>query len=335
MGKIKELNPVEPVYQTNIEGAKLLARGKVRDVYDAGDKVVLVATDRLSAFDVVFDDPIPQKGAVLNQISAFWFEKTKDIVENHFLSSDVSTYPKPFSDYPDLLKSRSSLVKKTNPIRLECVVRGYLSGSGWSSYRDSGEVCGIKLRPGLKESERLDEPIFTPTTKAEVGHDEPVNESNAKEIVGSTEVFETLKDYSIKLYKFASDYAAKKGIIIADTKFEFGYLGSNGNKENNGEGNDESDCGCSTSEEAVAEGQGKIILIDEALTPDSSRFWPAELYAPGSNPPSYDKQFVRDYVSSIGWNKKPPAPRLPQNVIDRTTQKYLEAYEKLTGQKIE
>jgi len=305
MGKLKELNPVEPVYQTNIEGAKLLARGKVRDVYDAGDKVVLVATDRLSAFDVVFDDPIPQKGAVLNQIAAFWFEKTRNIVENHFISTDVSTYPKPFSDYPDLLKSRSSLVKKTAPIRLECVVRGYLSGSGWSSYRDSGEVCGIKLRPGLKESERLDEPIFTPTTKAEVGHDEPVTEKNAKEIVGSTETFEVLKSYSIKLYNFASDFAAKRGIIIADTKFEFGTINN------------------------------KIILIDEALTPDSSRFWPAELYAPGSNPPSYDKQFVRDYVSSIGWNKKPPAPRLPQNVIDRTTQKYLEAYEKLTGQKIE
>jgi len=315
MGKLKELNPVEPVYQTNIEGAKLLARGKVRDVYDAGDKVVLVATDRLSAFDVVFDDPIPQKGAVLNQIAAFWFEKTRNIVENHFISTDVSTYPKPFSDYPDLLKARSSLVKKTAPIRLECVVRGYLSGSGWSSYRDSGEVCGIKLRPGLKESERLDEPIFTPTTKADVGHDEPVNASNAKEIVGSTETFETLKEYSIKLYKFASDYAAKKGIIIADTKFEFGYLGGNG------KGSDGAN--------------GKIILIDEALTPDSSRFWPAELYAPGMNPPSYDKQFVRDYVSSIGWNKKPPAPKLPQNVIDRTTQKYLEAYEKLTGQKIE
>jgi len=312
MGKLKELNPIESVYQTDIKEAKLLARGKVRDVYDAGDKVVLVATDRLSAFDVVFEDPIPQKGAVLNQIAAFWFEKTKGIVENHFISTDVSTYPKPFSDYPDLLKSRSSLVKKTAPIRLECVVRGYLSGSGWSSYRDSGEVCGIKLRPGLKESERLDEPIFTPTTKAEVGHDEPVNESNAKEIVGSTETFETLKDYSIKLYKFASDYAAKKGIIIADTKFEFGYLGGDS-----------------------IEAGGKIILIDEALTPDSSRFWPAELYAPGSNPPSYDKQFVRDYVSSIGWNKKPPAPRLPQNVIDRTTQKYLEAYEKLTGQKLD
>lgn len=313
MGKMKELNPVEPVYQTDIEGAKLLARGKVRDVYDAKDKIVLVATDRLSAFDVVFDDPIPQKGAVLNQISAFWFEKTRSIVQNHFISTDVSTYPEPFSDYPELLKSRSSLVKKTVPIRLECVVRGYLSGSGWSSYRDSGEVCGIKLRAGLKESERLDEPIFTPTTKADVGHDEPVNESNAKEIVGSTEVFETLKEYSIALYKYASDFAAKKGIIIADTKFEFGYLGKDGSDGAN----------------------SKIILIDEALTPDSSRFWPAELYAPGANPPSYDKQFVRDYVSSIGWNKKPPAPRLPQNVIDRTTQKYLEAYEKLTGQKIE
>jgi len=320
MGKLKELNPVEPVYQTNIEGAKLLARGKVRDVYDAGDKVVLVATDRLSAFDVVFDDPIPQKGAVLNQISAFWFEKTKGIVENHFISTDVSTYPKPFSDYPDLLKARSSLVKKTAPIRLECVVRGYLSGSGWSSYRDCGEVCGIKLRPGLKESECLDEPIFTPTTKAEVGHDEPVTEKNAKEMVGSTETFEILKEYSIKLYKFASDYAAKKGIIIADTKFEFGYLGGSSKDGDGSKGIGDN---------------GKIILIDEALTPDSSRFWPAELYAPGSNPPSYDKQFVRDYVSSIGWNKKPPAPRLPQNVIDRTTQKYLEAYEKLTGQKLD
>jgi phosphoribosylaminoimidazole-succinocarboxamide synthase len=305
MGKLKELNPTAPVFRTEIPGAKLLARGKVRDLYDAGDNVILVATDRLSAFDVVFPDPIPMKGAVLNQISAFWFEKTNGIVENHFISADVSAFPKPFSDHPDLLKARSSLVRKARPIKLECVVRGYLSGSGWTSYRDSGEVCGVKLRPGLKESERLDEPIFTPTTKADVGHDEPVTEKNAKEIAGSTETFETLRDYSVKLYSFASDFAAKRGIIIADTKFEFGIISN------------------------------KIILIDEALTPDSSRFWPAELYAPGASPPSFDKQFVRDYVSSIGWDKKPPAPRLPQNVIDRTTQKYLEAYEKLTGQKLE
>jgi phosphoribosylaminoimidazole-succinocarboxamide synthase len=295
---------VKPVYETNFPDATLLKRGKVRDVYDAGKDLVIVSTDRLSAFDVVFPDPIPWKGIVLNQLSAFWFNRTRHIIGNHLVSTSVRMLPDGFQEHRDLLEGRVSLVEEAEQIPLECVVRGYLTGSGWDSYVKKGEVCGIPLRKGLKKSERLDEPIFTPTTKESNGHDRPVNANEAAEIVGSKETFEKLEEHSIRLFNFGAEYALKKGIIIADTKFEYGTV------------------------------NGEIRLTDEALTPDSSRFWPVESYVVGENPPSYDKQFVRDYVKSIGWNEEPPAPRLTQEVIDGTTHKYLEAYERITGREL-
>jgi phosphoribosylaminoimidazole-succinocarboxamide synthase len=293
-----------PVYETNFPEAKLLRRGKVRDVYDAGENLAIVSTDRLSAFDVVFPDPIPWKGAVLNQLSKYWMNKTRHIVDNHFVSSAVMMLPEEFHKHRAVLEGRVSLVKKTEPIRLECVVRGYLTGSGWSSYEKTGEVCGIGLRKGLRNAERLDEPIFTPTTKEDNGHDRPVNAKEAARIVGGEETFERLKDYSIRLYECGAEYALSRGIIIADTKFEFGVL------------------------------KGGIALIDEALTPDSSRFWPTASYGVGSNPPSYDKQYVRDYVKSLGWNEEPPAPRLSREIIEGTSKRYLEAYSRLTGREL-
>lgn len=295
----------QTVYHTDFPSAKLFKRGKVRDVYDAGENLLLVATDRLSAFDVVFPDPIPLKGKVLNQLSAFWFEKTKGILPNHLISTRTSDFPAQFSNYSAQLSGRASLVRKSRPFAIECVVRGYIVGSGWSDYKKTGAVCGIKLKPGLVEAQKLDAPIFTPSTKAEAGHDESIDAATAAKIVGDSETFEKIRESSIKLYSFASDYAAKRGIIIADTKFEFGAI------------------------------DGKLTLIDEALTPDSSRFWPADTYKTGSNPPSYDKQFVRDYVSGLGWDKKPPAPKLPKEVIDKTTAKYVEAFERLSGRKLE
>ena len=296
---------MQTVYKTDFAGLSMLKRGKVRDVYDAGDRLVLVATDSLSAFDVVFDDPIPHKGKVLNQISAFWFEATKNIVPNHLVSTDVADFPAGFHPFRNQLEGRSSLVKKSVPFKVECVVRGYITGSGWFEYQKSGSVCGIKLPSGLAEAQKLDEPIFTPTTKEESGHDLPVDDAKAAQIIGSQEVYAKIRECSFDLYNFASEYAAKRGIIIADTKFEFGIIG------------------------------GEVTLIDEALTPDSSRFWPAETYKPGSSPPSFDKQYLRDYVVSLGWNKAPPAPRLPKGVIEETMAKYLDAFERLTGKKLE
>ena len=293
------------IYTTDFTGLEIARRGKVRDVYIAGENLVLVATDRLSAFDVVFSDPIPQKGKVLNQLAAFWFGRTRNIVPNHLLSTKVADMPSGFHRYEESLAGRSCLVRKSVPFRLECIVRGYLVGSGWSDYKKTGSVCGVKLPSGLLEASKLDDPIFTPTTKEETGHDISVDAGKAAHIAGGAEIYSKIEEYSIKLYQYASQYAEKRGIIIADTKFEFG----------------------------IADDQ--VILIDEALTPDSSRFWPAESYKTGSNPPSYDKQFVRDYVTSIGWDKTPPAPRLPKDVIEKTTAKYVEAYESLTGKKLE
>jgi phosphoribosylaminoimidazole-succinocarboxamide synthase len=276
--------------------------GKVREIFDAGDKLLFVASDRISAFDCVMPNGIPKKGEVLNKISKFWFGRTGDIVKNHMISTDVSDYPAPFNQYADQLDGRSMLVKKTTVFPVECIVRGYLIGSGWKEYKQSGTIGGMPLRAGYQMASKLDEPIFTPSTKAEQGlHDENISFEQAKEIVGEQKA-EKLKAISIALYKQASEYALTKGIIIADTKFEFGEL------------------------------DGEIILIDEVLTPDSSRFWPADTYKVGSSPMSYDKQFVRDYLETLDWDKTPPAPALPADIVTKTQAKYLEAYERLTGQ---
>ncbi len=275
--------------------------GKVREIFDAGDKLLFVASDRISAFDCVMPNGIPQKGEVLTQISRFWFERTGNVVKNHMISTDVSEYPAPFSDYADQLKGRSMLVQKTEVLPVECIVRGYLIGSGWKEYQKSETIGGMPLRSGYQQASQLDEPIFTPSTKAEQGlHDENISFDQMKEIVGE-EKAEKLKDISLRLYKEAAEYALTKGIIIADTKFEFGEL------------------------------DGEIILIDEALTPDSSRFWPADSYEVGCSPMSFDKQFVRDYLETLDWDKTPPAPELPAEIVEKTQAKYLEAYERLTG----
>lgn len=279
--------------------------GKVREIFDVGDKLLFVASDRISAFDCVMPNGIPDKGAVLNMISRFWFERTSDVVKNHIISTDVSDYPAPFNEYEEQLKGRSMLVKKTEVMPVECIVRGYLIGSGWKEYQKTETIAGMPLREGYQMADKLDEPMFTPSTKAEQGlHDENISFDQMKEIVGE-EKAEKLKELSLRLYKEAADYALTKGIIIADTKFEFGEL------------------------------DGEIILIDEALTPDSSRFWPADSYEVGSSPLSYDKQFVRDYLETLDWNKTPPAPALPEEIIEKSRKKYLEAYERLTGAKLE
>ncbi len=289
---------------TDCKDLKLKGRGKVRDIYDLGDRLLIVATDRMSAFDVVMPNPIPDKGRVLTQLSKFWFDLTKDIVPNHVISTEVEDYPKDCQPYREMLKGRSMMVMKTEVLPVECVVRGYLSGSGWEEYRKSGEVCGIGLPKGLVESSKLDEPIFTPATKAEVGlHDENISFEKMEEIVGK-ELAKKLETLSIAIYGKAREVAEKKGIIIADTKMEFGVKGKN------------------------------LILIDELLTPDSSRFWPKDEYRPGGPQKSFDKQFLRDYLLSIHWDKSPPAPSLPEEIVQKTREKYLEAYERLVGRSL-
>lgn len=291
--------------ETTFEDMRLVKRGKVRDVYEIEDRLLIVASDRMSAFDVVMADPIPDKGKILNQISLFWFKELAPIIENHVISSDLSGYPDVCGKYADLLRGRSMLVKKTEPLAVECIVRGYLSGSGWKDYLSNGSVCGISLPAGLKESEKLPEPIFTPSTKAEKGeHDENIPLEAVAEIVGP-ETAEKVKELSIRIYEFGRDYAAEKGIIVADTKFEFGIL------------------------------DGRTILIDEVLTPDSSRFWPMDLYSPGGPQQSFDKQFLRDYLTEIQWPKKPPPPKLPAQIVEKTRKRYLEALERLTGRGLE
>jgi len=279
--------------------------GKVRDLYDLGDSLLIVATDRLSAFDVVLPDGIPNKGKVLTQISAFWFEKLASVVPNHVITTDVNRFPEPFRSDPAVFAGRSMLVRKTRPLPVECVVRGYLSGSGWSEYRKSGAICGIRLQEGLRESDRLPEPLFTPTTKAEQGHDENITFEQVVDIVGPA-VAGRIRLLTIDIYTRGAEFALTKGIIIADTKFEFGL--------------DEN---------------GAVVWIDEALTPDSSRFWPLDSYRPGGPQPSFDKQFVRDYLLEVKWNKTPPAPTLPGHVIATTTQKYEEALLRLTGRGVQ
>jgi phosphoribosylaminoimidazole-succinocarboxamide synthase len=295
---------VQPVQQTDIPEARLLSRGKVRDIYDAGEYLLIVTTDRISAFDVVMNEPIPYKGIVLTQISRFWFEKTRHIVENHFVTDRVADFPEPFNRYGELLKGRAMLVKKANPFPVECIVRGYLAGSGWKEYRQSGTVHGMALPEGLVNSSQLPEPLFTPSTKAETGHDENISYQRMVEIVGE-EHAQVLKEKSLALYQYGAEVARLKGIIIADTKFEFGMI------------------------------DGQILLIDEAMTPDSSRFWPAELYQPGQSQPSLDKQYLRDYLETLDWDKTPPPPPLPEEVVANTSRKYQEILKILTGRTVE
>ncbi len=293
----------ETLLQVDLPGMKKLKSGKVRDIYDLGDRLLFVASDRISAFDCIMPNGIPRKGEVLTQISYFWFEQTESFQPNHLLSRPGKPLPPNLQPFASKLAGRSMIVKKAAPLAIECVVRGYLAGSGWKEYRQTQTVCGIKLPPGLKESSELPEPIFTPATKAETGHDENISFDHAAEIVGR-DVATRARDASLKIYNFARDYARRRGIIIADTKFEFGIL------------------------------DGQLLLIDEVLTPDSSRFWPADQYQPGKSQPSFDKQFVRDYLETLDWNKTPPAPALPPEVVAKTQAKYLEAYERLTGKKL-
>ena len=291
------------VMETDIPGARLINRGKVRDIYDAGEYLVIVATDRISAFDVVMNQGIPYKGVVLTQISRFWFENTRDIIENHFVTDDVSRFPAPFNEYRELLTGRSMLVKKANPFPVECIVRGYIAGSAWKEYQKSQSISGIKLPPGLKNGSQLPSPIFTPSTKAETGHDENISYAHMKKLIGNN-ISKQLKIASLALYKTGVRIAQEKGIIIADTKFEFGML------------------------------HRDIILIDEILTPDSSRFWPADKYRPGKSQPSLDKQYLRDYLERLNWDKNPPPPPLPEEIVENTSQKYQEILKILTGKTV-
>jgi phosphoribosylaminoimidazole-succinocarboxamide synthase len=296
---------LQAVVETKLSGLTLLGRGKVRDIYEVGGRLLLVASDRLSAFDVVLPDGIPDKGKVLTQISAFWFRKLADIVPHHMISVDVMDFPPATKIHEEMLAGRSMLCVMAKPLPVECVVRGYLSGSGWAEYRERGEICGIPVRRGLPESARLPEPIFTPATKEEKGkHDMNIPFAKMVDIVGK-EVAEKMQAISLEIYRRAADYARGRGIIIADTKFEFGVA------------------------------NGKLLLIDEVLTPDSSRFWPTEGYRPGGAQKSFDKQFVRDYLLTLPWNKTAPGPKLPDDVIEKTAEKYREALKILTGRDIE
>jgi len=286
----------------DLPGIKKLRSGKVREVFDLGDTLLFVATDRISAFDVILPDPIPHKGAVLNQISAFWFKEFGDI-RNHLVTANFEEFPKELQSFRQQLAGRSMIVKKAKPLAVECVVRGYLAGSGWKEYQESQSVCGISPPAGLKLASQLPEPIFTPATKAETGHDENIDMKRCAEILGEN-LAERVKTLSLEIYSRGREYAAQKGIIVADTKFEFGTV------------------------------DGDLLLIDECLTPDSSRFWPADEYLVGQSPPSFDKQFVRDYLETLDWDKSPPAPRLPKDVIEKTSAKYLEAFRRLTGHEL-
>ena len=290
-----------PLLESNLPGIKLWKRGKVRDVYEVGDKLLLIATDRLSAFDVVLPSGIPGKGVLLTQMSLFWFELLKDVVPHHVVSADVSDYPDELKPFRDQLEGRSMLVQKTDVLPIECVVRGYIVGSGWKDYKKTGAICGIALPAGLRESDRLEPPIFTPATKAETGHDENISFETMIETVGADRAAEARR-VSLEIYERARAHAEARGIIVADTKFEFGIR------------------------------DGRLIWIDEALTPDSSRFWPRDAYAPGRSQPSFDKQFVRDYLETLDWDKQPPGPELPPEVVARTVEKYVEAFERLRGE---
>jgi len=291
----------EPLLHLDLPGIRKVKSGKVREVFDLGDRLLFVATDRISAFDCIMPNGIPRKGEVLTQISHFWFKQTEQLVPNHLLARAEDPLPAVLQPFATQLARRSMIVKKAVPLTIECVVRGYLAGSGWKEYQKKQTVCGLALPAGLQESAELPEPIFTPATKAETGHDENIPFATAAQLVGA-DIAAQARDLSLRIYNFARDYARKRGIIIADTKFEFGLF------------------------------EGRLVLIDEVLTPDSSRFWPADQYAPGKGQPSFDKQFVRDYLETLAWDKTPPAPALPPGIVARTQAKYLEAYERLAGQ---
>jgi len=291
-----------PQSSVDLPGLKRLRSGKVREVFDLGETLLFVATDRLSAFDVILPDPIPHKGAVLNQLSAFWFKRF-DKIDNHFVTADFDEFPQELHAFRDQLIGRSMIVRKTKPLPVECVVRGYLAGSGWKEYQESQSVCGEKLPLGLQLASQLPEPIFTPATKSDAGHDLNIDMNACRQILGN-EMAERVRGLSLQIYAAGRDHAAQRGIIVADTKFEFGVV------------------------------DGKLLLIDECLTPDSSRFWPKDQYVVGQSPPSFDKQFVRDYLETLDWDKTPPAPSLPQDVIAKTSAKYVEAFERLTGEKL-
>ena len=294
-----------PLLETRLNGLTPHRQGKVRDIFDLGDALLMIATDRISAFDYVLGSGIPDKGRVLTQLSTFWFDRTRAIVANHVISTDVAAYPADLRRHADLLSGRSMLVTKTNPVPIECVARGYLSGSGWKEYVASGSVCGVPLPPGLRESDRLPEPIFTPATKAATGHDVNVSEAEAAEHVGA-DLVRRLRALTLTLYRAGAAHAESCGIILADTKFEFGTTDG-----------------------------GDVILIDEVMTPDSSRYWPSDQYRPGGPQPSFDKQYVRDYLERIRWNKQPPVPTLPEDVVMRTRDKYIEAFRRLTGKDLQ
>jgi phosphoribosylaminoimidazole-succinocarboxamide synthase len=298
----REYMQIAPQTSIDLPGFKKLRSGKVREVFDLGDTLLFIATDRISAFDVILPDPIPKKGAVLNQLSAFWFKRFKKI-DNHFVTADFDKFPKELQPFEEQLAGRSMIVRKTKPLPVECVMRGYLAGSGWKEYQESQSVCGIKLPGGLRLGSQLPEPIFTPATKAESGHDENIDLNKCAQILGD-DVAQRVKNLSLQIYSSGRDHAHKRGIIVADTKFEFGKV------------------------------DNQLLLIDECLTPDSSRFWPADQYVVGQSPPSFDKQFVRDYLETLDWDKTPPGPKLPGDVIARTAAKYVEAFERLTGEKL-
>jgi phosphoribosylaminoimidazole-succinocarboxamide synthase len=303
MTKAASLNRIDasrPVVETRIPPLTLWRRGKVRDVYDLGDRLLIVATDRISAFDVVLPGGIPAKGIVLTQLSLFWFRLLADVLPNHVLTADVAEYPAELAPFRDQLEGRSMIVTRTEPLPVECVVRGYITGSGWKDYRATGAVCGIPLPAGLQESQRLDPALFTPSTKAETGHDENISFARVEQTLGRERAAE-VRDVSLEIYRRARAHAEERGIILADTKFEFGVR------------------------------EGRLVWIDEALTPDSSRFWPRDGYAPGRGEPSFDKQYVRDYLETLAWDKRPPGPALPAEVAQRTRDKYLEAYARITG----
>ncbi|MFZ2444984.1 MAG: phosphoribosylaminoimidazolesuccinocarboxamide synthase [Syntrophobacteraceae bacterium] len=294
----------QAVIETNFPGLDLVTRGKVRDIYDLGDSLLIVATDRISAFDVIMPDPIPDKGKILTQLSEFWLDYLKDVIENHLISTDVGKFPESCRPYASQLAGRTMWVKKARVLPVECIVRGYLAGSGWEDYTRTGKLCGIDLPAGLIEAQKLPEPVFTPSTKAEQGeHDENISFGKMAEIVGR-ELAEKVRDAAIKLYQKGSEYAGGRGIILADTKFEFGVA------------------------------DGRLMLVDEVLTPDSSRFWPADRYRPGMSPESFDKQFLRDYLKSSGWKKDDPAPGLPGDVVANTRARYMEALKRLSGREI-